>query len=221
MKQSSVCTMTSKVPPDTGITSLYGGNAARDAISNPLRGASARQGNGLETNSMSNTAASSAPSTSGMTSSASDRGLLGANDLAEWLRQWQAKNETGAVDRTRHKHWTPDRGTGGGKQPHYIFCTLEATYATGSQPQPCKYHLPRHAELHTRYGVFIVEVWPVQVIMKWSAPGRRCPVWCRLAGVHATKHLISIHVRACLLTPVVCTAYKSQQWKLSVLRFSQ
>ncbi|KAK9916760.1 hypothetical protein WJX75_006642 [Coccomyxa subellipsoidea] len=47
-----------------------------------------------------------------MTSSASDRGLLGANDLAEWLRQWQAKNETGAVDRTRHKHWTPDRGTG-------------------------------------------------------------------------------------------------------------
>lgn len=133
--------MTSKVPPDTGITSSNGDNATRDAILNPLRGASARQGNGLETNSMSNTDASTAPSTSGMTSSASDRGLLGAYDLAEWLRQWQAKNETGAVDRTRHKHWTPDRGTGGGEQPFYIICTFEASYATGSQPQQCKYHL--------------------------------------------------------------------------------
>ncbi len=83
-------------------------------MNNPLRGAGGSQGNFLEAQSMStNAVGSTAPSTSGVTSTASDRGLLGAYDLADWLKQWQAKNEPGAEDqRSRHKHWTPDRGTG-------------------------------------------------------------------------------------------------------------
>ena len=76
----------------------------------------------------------------------------------------------------------------------------------------------RHAELHTKYGVYIVEVWPVQVTMKWSAPGRRCPAWCQLAGVHVTEHLISLPVRAFSLKPAVCTVCKSKR-KLSFSRY--
>lgn len=64
-------------------------------------------------------AASIAP-TAATSAETSDKALLGANDLYEWLNFWNMKREGKAEDlldafghsKLRHRHWTPDRGQG-------------------------------------------------------------------------------------------------------------